>query len=76
MPPALVSPGFLLPVADFIPPVRFHDCRHTFAKRLLRAGVDLVTVQKLLGDSKITTTARYAHSLFDAKVEVVMRLEG
>lgn len=59
-----------------IPHIRFHDCRHTFATRLLRAGVDLVTVQKLLGHSKITTTARYAHSLFDAKMEAVMRLEG
>src|SRR5580704_311006 len=40
-----------------IPHVRFHDLRHSFATRLVR--VDIVTVQNLLGHSKITMTARY-----------------
>jgi len=59
-----------------IPHIRFHDLRHTFATRLVRAGTDLVTVQKLLGHARITMTARYAHSLMDDGMAAVKRLEG
>jgi integrase len=58
-----------------IPHFRFHDMRHTFATRLVRAGVDIVSVQHLLGHSKITMTARYAHSLADAKIAAVTKLD-
>ena len=58
-----------------IPHIRFHDLRHTFATRLVRSGVDLITIQQLLGHSKITTTARYAHSSADAKINAVKRLD-
>src|SRR3989337_1068203 len=41
--------------------VRFHDLRHTFATRLVQAGVDLYAVQKLGRWKTISMVMRYAH---------------
>ena len=40
---------------------RWHDLRHTFASRLVMAGVPLRTVQVLMGHKRIETTLRYSH---------------
>ena len=44
-----------------IPNFRWHDIRHTFASRLVMAGVPLRAVQLLLGHKRIETTLRYCH---------------
>ncbi len=40
---------------------RFHDLRHTFASHKIMAGVDLRTVQVLMGHKDISMTLRYSH---------------
>lgn len=46
-----------------LPDFRIHDCRHTFASRLLRAKRDLKLLMKSLDHSDITSTVRYARVL-------------
>ncbi len=54
--------------------MRPHDLRHTFASQLVMAGVDLVTVSKLLGHTSIQTTMIYAHLNKEHLVEAVGKL--
>jgi integrase len=54
--------------------LRFHDLRHTFGTRLIRSGVDIVTVQHLLGHYSVTVTQRYTHTDAGQKRAAVNRL--
>ena len=42
------------------PKITFHSSRHTFATHLGQAGVQLTTIQKLLGHQKLQTTQIYS----------------
>lgn len=52
----------------------WHCLRHTFASRLVMAGVDLRTVQELMGHKTIQMTVRYAHLAPQHRLAAVQRL--
>jgi site-specific recombinase XerD len=53
-----------------------HVLRHTFGSRLVMAGVDLRTVQELLGHKDIKMTLRYAHVSPDHTRKAMAALES
>jgi site-specific recombinase XerD len=53
---------------------RIHDFRHTFASNLLMKGVDIPTVQALLGHRNWSTTMIYSHQTREHTREAVNRL--
>ncbi|MBF0490431.1 MAG: site-specific integrase [Candidatus Omnitrophica bacterium] len=54
---------------------RFHDLRHTFASSLVKNGVDLYVVQKLLGHATPKMTQRYAHLKVDQLKEAIKKID-
>jgi integrase len=54
----------------------FHDLRHTFASRLSMSGVDLPTVQALMGHKDIGMTLPYTHLSSEPKQRVIRVLES
>jgi integrase len=53
-----------------------HALRHTYASRLVTAGVSIARVRQLLGHVSIVTTERYAHLQDDGHDEVRAALAG
>ena len=56
--------------------LRFHDLRHTFASHLVMNGVDIKTVQELLGHGTLTVTMRYSHLAPDHRLRAIKTLDS
>ncbi|MDR1031869.1 MAG: site-specific integrase [Holosporales bacterium] len=67
--------GFNEGVTDRRQKVVFHTLRHTYASRLVMSGVDLYTVQRLMGHSTISMTERYSHLAPDHLKKAVSMME-
>ena len=53
-----------------------YTLKHTAESRMIRAGVDIVTVCELLGHADIKTTMIYCHSSAETKREAVARVSS
>src|SRR5664280_1475137 len=62
-------------ITDTRQKVVFHSLRHTYASWLVESGVNLYTVQKLLGHENISMTERYSHLSPDTLQDAVRTLE-
>lgn len=62
-------------VTDRRQKVVFHTLRHTYASWLVQRGVDLYTVQKLMGHSSSALTERYSHLSEKNLTDAVMNFE-
>ena len=64
--------GFTLPVRllrqqSGFPSFHIHNLRHTIATNLLQHGIDIKTVQEILGHVQMATTERYLHTSLTRK---------
>jgi len=68
--------GFNKGITDKRQQVVFHTLRHTYASWLVMSGVDLYTVQRLMGHSTIAMTERYSHLAPDYLKKAVKTFEA
>lgn len=58
-----------------LPPIRFHELRHSCASLLIACGVSMKEIQEWLGHSAISTTADiYSHLNYSSKLNVANTL--
>lgn len=78
----LITPNFVTDhfrakiKASGLPPLRFHDLRHTCATLLLQEGCSLREIQAYLGHATYTTTMRYAHMEGRSKQNALDKLDS
>jgi integrase len=53
-----------------------YDCRHTFATRMIAAGVDVPTVAAIMGHSGLRTIYRYVHPTAEAQRMAMERFDA
>ncbi|MGO9591534.1 MAG: tyrosine-type recombinase/integrase [Candidatus Acidiferrales bacterium] len=58
-----LEPAHLRALRDskIAPSFRIYDLRHTYGTRAAEAGMDVLTLQRLMGHADLKTTARYVH---------------
>lgn len=56
-------------VSDTRNRVVWHTLRHTYATRMLEAGVEIYTLKELMGHASVTTTEGYLHLIDRSKRE-------
>ena len=59
-----------------MPSIHFHDLRHSTATLLLTLGVDMRTVQAILGHSSMQTTEGYAKVMPELQADAMARLDA
>ncbi|MGI8673383.1 MAG: tyrosine-type recombinase/integrase, partial [Luteitalea sp.] len=59
-----------------LPAIRFHDLRHSAASLLIAQGVDVRTVQDILGHSDVRVTLNtYGHVLAATRTDAAQRMD-
>lgn len=71
-----IDMNYLQSIDDSIPRITFHGLRHSCASYLAYRGIDMKTIQEILGHSDITITSEiYTHLDMKKKLEALQQIE-
>lgn len=56
--------------------LRYHDLRHSCASILFANGVDILTIQEILGHAQLSTTYLYTHKLSDKRAAALTAMSN